>query len=36
MAYWYKKTSPPENADLNADGEINLIDFSIMAYSWTG
>jgi hypothetical protein len=36
MAYWYKKSSPPDNVDLNKDGKINLVDFSIMAFNWTG
>ena len=36
MAYWYDRSSPPDNVDLNGDHKIDLIDFSIMAYYWTG
>ena len=36
MAYWYNRTSPPDNVDLNNDHKIDLVDFSIMAYYWTG
>jgi hypothetical protein len=36
VAYWYKRTGPPANVDLNKDGRVDLIDFSIMAYNWTG
>jgi len=36
MAYWYNRTSPPDNVDLNNDNKIDLVDFSIMAYYWTG
>ncbi len=36
MAYWYKRSSPPDNVDLNSDHKIDLVDFSIMAYYWTG
>lgn len=35
-AYWYKRSSPPQNADLNGDGKVDLVDFSIIAYYWTG
>jgi len=35
-AYWYKRSSPPQNVDLNKDGKVDLVDFSIMAYYWTG
>src|SRR5574343_242150 len=34
MAYWYKRSSPPQKIDLNNDGSITLIDFSILAYNW--
>lgn len=36
MAYWYNRSSPPDNVDLNNDHKIDLVDFSIMAYYWTG
>lgn len=36
MAYWYNRSSPPDNVDLNNDNKIDLVDFSIMAYYWTG
>jgi len=36
LAYWYKKTNPPERVDFNKDGQITLSDFSILAYYWTG
>lgn len=36
MAYWYDRSSPPDNVDLNSDNKIDLVDFSIMAYYWTG
>ena len=36
MAYWYNRSSPPDNVDLNNDHKIDLVDFSIMAYHWTG
>jgi hypothetical protein len=35
-AYWYKRPSVPENVDINSDGKVDLIDFSIMAFHWTG
>jgi hypothetical protein len=36
MAFWYKKPSPPAKVDLNSDAKVNIIDFSILAYNWTG
>jgi hypothetical protein len=36
LAFWFKKSGPPEAVDLNGDGSVNLIDFSILAYHWTG
>jgi len=36
VAYWYKRENPPAKADLNADGKVDLRDFSIMAFNWTG
>ncbi len=35
-AYWYKRSSVPENVDINNDGKVDLIDFSIMAFYWSG
>jgi hypothetical protein len=40
-AYWYKRPlsadfKVKEAAKLNGDGKIDLVDFSIMAYYWTG
>ena len=36
MAYWYKRTNPPQIVDLSGDGKITLTDFSILAFNWTG
>lgn len=36
MSSWYKKTNFPKRVDLNRDGFINLVDFSIMTFNWTG
>jgi hypothetical protein len=39
MAYWYKRslTEAAKNLiDLNHDGKITVIDFSILAFNWTG
>lgn len=36
LAYWYKRTTPPNLVDLNHDGKINIVDFSILASHWTG
>jgi hypothetical protein len=36
MAYWYNNEAPPALIDLNKDGKINLSDFSILAFNWTG
>jgi hypothetical protein len=33
MIYWYKRDNPPAEVDLNSDGRVNIIDFSILAYS---
>ena len=33
MVYWYRRDNPPENVDLNQDGRINIIDFSIFAFN---
>jgi hypothetical protein len=40
-AYWYKRTLSAdfkkiEKERLNGDGKIDLTDFSIMAYYWSG
>jgi hypothetical protein len=35
-AYWYGKENPPADVDFNGDGKVNLVDFSIMAFYWTG
>jgi hypothetical protein len=36
MAYWYKRPNPPASVDLNGDSKIDLVDFSILAFNWTG
>lgn len=34
--FWYYKPNPPVCLDLYKDGIINLKDFSLLAYYWTG
>lgn len=34
MVYWFHRSSPPKNVDLNGDGKVDLSDFSILAYNW--
>jgi len=37
LIYWYnKKSNIPDNIDLNGDNIINMVDFSILAFNWTG
>lgn len=33
MVFWYKRENPPAEADLNSDGRVNIIDFSILAFN---
>lgn len=35
-SFWYHKAKPPDVYDLNGDGFVDIIDFSIMASNWTG
>jgi len=40
-AFWYKKAlsvsfQAIEKEKLNGDGRVDLVDFSIMAFNWTG
>lgn len=36
LSFWYLKVSPPANMDFSKDGWVNMTDFSILAYYWTG
>ena len=33
LVYWYRRDNPPAHIDLNGDGAINIIDFSIFAFN---
>ncbi len=35
-AYWYGRPGVPPSADVDGDGTVTLVDFSIMASHWTG
>lgn len=33
MVYWYRRSNPPPEIDLNRDGHVNIVDFSIFAFN---
>lgn len=36
LAYWFKRVNPPKHVDMNGDGLVDIRDFSILAFHWTG